>query len=140
MAKKIPADNATFRYLNLNPKGHFAGDCVVRAIAAFLNWDWKRTYESLASRGIKHGYMINDDKNFQSFLAEMGYVKHKQPRFEDGSKYTAGEFCTLLAVPGNTYILRLANHLTFIGPDCRIWDTWDCSKKSVGNYWVKITV
>ena len=132
--KKIP-DNGTFHFSNLNPKGQRAGDCVIRAISAFMRWDWERTYRELAERGIKAGYIVNDDENYQSFLAEKGFEKHKQPRRGNCFKFTAAEFCKEIAEPGKTYLLRLAHHLTFVGPDCKIWDTWDCWFKTVGNYW-----
>lgn len=132
--KKIP-DNGTFHFSNLNPKGQRAGDCVIRAISAFMRWDWERTYRELAERGIKAGYLVNDDENYQSFLAEKGFEKHKQPRRGNCFKFTAAEFCKEIAEPGKTYLLRLAHHLTFVGPDCKIWDTWDCGFKTVGNYW-----
>ena len=132
--KRIP-DNGTFHWSNLNPKGQRAGDCVIRAISAFLHRSWEITYSELAERGIKHGYLVNDDDNYQAFLAEKGFMKKKQPRRGDGSKYTAEQFCKEIAEPGKVYLLRLAHHLTYVGPDCKIWDTWDCGFKSVGNYW-----
>lgn len=132
--KRIP-DNATFHFFNLNPKRNGAGDCVIRSISAFLHWDWETTYRALADRGIKTGYLINDDENYQSFLAEKGFEKKRQPRRGNGNKYTALEFCREIAEPGKTYLLRLAHHLTFVGPDRKIWDSWDCGDKTVGNYW-----
>lgn len=132
--KKRP-DHETFHWVNLNPKGNAAGDCVVRAICAFLHWDWEKTYKELAEHGLKTGYIINDDENYQTFLSAKGFEKKKMPKRGDGSKYTATEFCKEIAQPGHEYVLRLANHLTFVGPDCRIWDCWDCGYKSVGNYW-----
>ena len=136
MAKcKRKPDNETFHWVNVNPKGVRAGDCVIRAISAFLHWSWEKTYEMLAVRGMRTGYVINDDENYQSFLADKGFAKQKQPRRGDNTKYTASEFCKEIAKPGHIYVLRLANHLTFVGPDCKIWDTWDCGHKSVGNYW-----
>jgi len=136
MAKcKKLKDSQTFHWFNPNPKGNAAGDCVVRAISAFLHWDWEKTYRELAEHGIKTGYIINDRENFTLFLFEKGFLKQRMPKREDGTKYTVTEFCKELAKPGHIYVCSLANHLTFIGPDCSIWDTWDCGEKSVGNFW-----
>lgn len=134
--KKLP-DHETFHFFNLNPFGKRAGDCVIRAVSAFLQLGWETTYRELADNGIKNGYIVNDDENYQMYLAQKGYEKHKQPRKPNGNKYTAQEFCKEIAKPGHEYVLRLANHLTYVGPDRRIWDTWDCCYKTVGNYWEK---
>lgn len=134
--KRIP-DTDTFHFLNVNPKGVRAGDCVVRAMSVFLDWSWETTYQELANLGMKTGYIINDDENYQSLLSELGFKKQRQPRKIVGLKYTAAEFCMDIAETGKMYLLRVANHLTVVGPDKRIWDTWDCGYKTVGNYWVR---
>lgn len=134
--KRIP-DTETFHFLNVNPKGVRAGDCVVRAMSVFLDSSWIATYRSLANLGMRTGYIINDDENYQHLLAQLDFKKQRQPRKAGGTKYTAAEFCKEIAETGNFYLLRLANHLTVVGPDRRIWDTWDCGYKTVGNYWVR---
>ena len=135
-AKRIP-DNRTFHFLNVNPKEQKTGDCVIRAVAAFMGWTWERTYREMAEHGIRNGWMLNSDENIESFLLAQGFKKQKQPRRDDRTKYTASEFCKELAKPCRTYLLRLAHHLTYVGWDSKIWDTWDCGYKTVGNWWMK---
>jgi hypothetical protein len=91
----------------------------------------------LSERGYCNGQMMNWPDNYIGYLKEEGYEKQRMPRRDDNTKYTAREFCQEIAKPGHYYVLSLANHLTFVGPDCRIWDTWDCGYKTVGNYWVR---
>ena len=97
--KKIP-DNGTFHFSNLNPKGQRAGDCVIRAISAFMRWDWERTYRELAERGIKAGYIVNDDENYQSFLAEKGLRNTNNPVAETVSNSRRPNFARKLPNPG----------------------------------------
>ena len=134
--KKRP-DGDTFHFYNVNKYGLAAGDCAIRAISGFLGKKWEEVYSDLFKRGLRTGYMINDTENFVGYLKEQGYYKQRQPRRNDRTKYTAREFCQEIAQPGHYYVLSLANHLTFVGPDCRIWDTWDCGYKTVGNYWIR---
>lgn len=132
--KQVP-DTDTFHWSNVNPKGRRTGDCVIRAIAAFLNQSWEDTYRELAEFGIKHATAMNCPEAYIPYLRSKGYEKQKQPRTVWGSKYTGKEFCCQIAKPGACYVITMANHLTFVGPDCRIHDIWDCGEKCVGNYW-----
>lgn len=136
MAKlKVTPDNETFHWNNVNPKNRRTGDCVTRAIAAFLGQSWEQTYRELAEYGLKHATAMNCPETYVPFLASKGYEKHKMPRTACGTKYTGKEFCRKIAEPGTCYVVAMANHLTFIAPDCRINDIWDCGDKCVGNYW-----
>lgn len=138
MAKmKVIPDNETFHFHNENPKGRCTGDCVTRAISAFLEQTWKDTFMELAVYGCKRATDMDCPETYGPYLEMKGYEKQKMPRRFGGKRYTAAEFCKELAEPGKRYILSLAGHLTYIGPDCRIYDTWDCGAKCVGNYWVR---
>lgn len=119
---------------NNNPKNKKTGDCVIRAIATATNSSWEYVYSKLAELGIKQGLMINDSKNWQKYLESLGYIKQKMPRRPDGTRYTLEEFATELAEENKIYIVKLAGHLTVI-KNKNLIDTWNCSYKSVGNYW-----
>ena len=56
------------------------------------------------------------------------------PKHKDNSRYTVKEFIDELAKPKGTYIISIANHLTLV-INKKLVDIWDCSRKSVGNYW-----
>ena len=139
---KIPEwrkDNGRFIFHNENPKGLLsAGDCVIRALAFGLSVGldkiitWDEVYEGLYEIGFELKDVPNSDRVYREFMKRLGFEKRKQPRRMDGSKYTAEEFSE--AYYEGTYIISLANHLSVVY-DGRIYDTWNCSHKSVGNFW-----
>ena len=57
------------------------------------------------------------------------------PRRSDRTRYTLEEFATEIAEENKIYLVRLAGHLTVI-KNKNLIDTWNCSYKSVGNYWI----
>lgn len=120
---------------NNNPKNKKTGDCVIRAIATATNSSWEYVYIKLAELGIRKGLIINDPNNWQKYLEILGYEKQKMPRRSDRTRYTLEEFATEIAEENKIYLVRLAGHLTVI-KNKNLIDTWNCSYKSVGNYWV----
>lgn len=121
-----------FTKLNVNPKGRKTGDCVVRAIAKAMNQSWEDTLCDLHKVALKHYAMPNDKCTYDKYLTANGWTKEKMPRFSDNTRYTVKEF--LNENPKGTFILSVAHHLT-VAIDGELFDTWNCSSKSVGNYW-----
>ena len=124
-----------FIEFNINPKNKITKDCVIRAIATATNKTWESVYRELAELGIKKGLMINDRNNWKAYLKNLGYEKQNMPRREDRTRYTLEEFCDELAEDNQIYIVKVANHLTVV-KEKSLYDTWNCSRKSVGNYWI----
>lgn len=124
-----------FIQFNINPKNKITKDCVIRAIATATNKTWESIYRELAELGIKKGLMINDRNNWKAYLKNLGYEKQNMPRREDRTRYTLEEFCDELAKTNVTYIVKVANHITVV-KNKDLYDTWNCSRKSVGNYWI----
>ena len=120
---------------NANPKGRKTTDCVIRAICTALNISWKDCYISLVEFSIKQGLMCNDKRAYTTYLKAKGYEMQKMLRRKDNTRYTVKEFIDEIADPKAIYILSIANHLTTV-KDKALLDTWNCSRKSVGNYWV----
>ena len=120
---------------NANPKNRKTSDCVIRALCTALNNSWKDTYISLVDFSIKQGLMCNEKRAYTSYLKAKGYEIQKMPKRKDNTRYTVREFVDEIAESKSTYILSIANHLTVV-KDKVLLDTWNCSKKSVGNYWV----
>ncbi len=120
---------------NNNPKNKKTGDCVIRAIAFATNNSWTNTYKELSELGIKNSLILNDTKNWRMYLKKLGYIQQKMPRRYDNTRYTVDEFCKELAKDNITYIIKIAKHITVV-KDKDLYDTWDCSSKSVGNYWI----
>jgi len=119
---------------NMNPKGIKAGDCVIRAIAYSLDQTWEETYDDLCKLGMKMKRMPNEKQVYEKYLEQKGWVKHKQPRTSFNTKYTVFEFIEYQME--RKAIISVANHLTCVD-NFELVDTWDCSRKSIGNYWTK---
>ncbi len=130
---KMRKSKGRFIYENLNPKNlKSAADCVVRAIAKGIDSDWETVYQSLSLLGLKMKDMPNSDRVYRKYLEQRGYAKERQPRKSNNTKYTLEEF-----VEKNSkgrFIVSLANHLTVV-IDGKVYDTWNCLHKTVGNYW-----
>ena len=120
---------------NANPKGKKTGDCVIRAICTALNEKWEDTYKGMLDIALKTGYAISCKENYTKYLSAKGYDIQKMPRRKDNTKYTVKEFADELADRNKIYVLNLANHVTII-KNKNLYDLWNCSKKSVGNYWI----
>lgn len=143
-----------FTYKNMNPKNRITGDCVIRAIALALEQDYNKTLKEIVEVQLKTGYMIDTKECYGRYLESKGWIKCKQPRWYDNTKWTGREFCDKLQqylgdheVEGAEWdcgvIIEpriIANigghHLTAI-IDGKITDHWDCSRGTIGNYWIK---
>ena len=121
---------------NNNPKNRKTADCVVRAISLALDKSWEDVYLSMVNFGLKQGLVFNDKRNVKKYLEKYVYLKTEpMPRRNDNTRYTLEEFADELAQTNKTYIVSVAKHLTVV-KNKKLFDTWDCSKKSVGNYWI----
>ena len=124
-----------FTYYNRNPKGKLRGsDCVARAISTATGMSWETVIRDITELGIKLGSVFNEKSTYAKWLELNGWVKMPQPRKINNTKYTLAEFLKLC--PKGIYIVNLANHLTVV-EDGIVYDTWDCTRKTVGNYWTK---
>ena len=123
-----------FQKKNTNPRGQKQPDCVIRAIAEATKQDWYKVYDSLCEVGRFHASTPTSKEVYQGYLYLQGWTKQRMPRFPDNTRYTVREFAD--AYPRGTFIISIANHLTCV-VDSTLIDAWDCSHKSVGNYWIK---
>jgi len=126
----------SFKNFNVNPKNRKTTDCVIRAIATATRQEYDKVVLDLAQMQIKTGYDMSDKKCYEKYLISLGWVKHKQPRKIDGSKYLVGEIDDLV-YPHQTAIISLAHHLT-VKDFYDIVDIWDCRHKTIGNYYTLI--
>ena len=150
MIKKIPANTPTFQYYNANPKDKRSSDCVLRAIALATGKSWDELLDDLVTYSHKYKEMPNDTKCYSKYLEDLGFIKMSQPRKEDNTKYTGSEFCEWLNKHGKGPRVIVAHigaqHIAAIVPDInqenkksryKIHDTWNCSRRCVGTYWMK---
>ena len=128
----------SYNKFNVNPKGHKTGDCAVRAIVGTTGMTYEEAIDRCAYWAKKKCYGITDKQTVELVLKECGWVKMKQPRRWDGTKYTVGEMDEILTHQQmlEGVLITVANHHTCITGGV-VQDIWDCRKKSVGNYYVK---
>ena len=143
--QKYP-DTTTFHYHNQNPRGRMTTDCVIRAISVAAEIPYKQVVMDLAALQCDTGYDDGDVKLYDLYLRQLGFVKHKQPRKEDNTKYTGAEWCKLIQddfewVMNSDKLARIVaniggNHVVAI-VDGQVWDIWNCTHKTIGNYWIR---
>lgn len=133
MAAEYRKSKGCFIFHNENPRGLLrSNDCVIRAIAKATGKDWDEVFEQLAIIGLELKDVVNSKPVYDKYLQQLGYPMQKQPRKSNNTKYTAAEFAKKFNK--GRYVISLANHLSVV-VDGKIYDTWNCSDKSVGNYW-----
>lgn len=147
--EKYP-ETSTFHFFNANPHNRFTGDCVTRALSVALQIPYNQCVMEQAEMQCKTGFDSADPKGMAKYLESKGWVKHPQPRKQDGTKYTGKEWCQLLEEDilrevwqgGDRMIANIGGHHTIaiindIGSHCKVWDTWDSTDGCIGNYWTK---
>ena len=138
--QKYP-DSFVYHYHNANPKGRITADCVIRAISTALNQDYNETLNELCQLQMETGYMLNDKKCYEKYLDMKGWIKCKQPRKIDGTKYTGHEFCSSGIIKklqlGKRIVAHIGGHHLVAIIDGRVWDTWNSTGGCIGNYWIK---
>lgn len=148
--EKYP-ETDVFHFHNENPKGKYTTDCVIRAIALATGVTYNQVTRDLARMQCETGYDMSEPRTYGKYLERMGWVKHNQPRKDDGTKYTGADFCVWLSVNkrkdyGNIVANIGGHHVAAIVPTCagdgindrfKVCDTWDSTGGCIGNYWVK---
>lgn len=141
--QKYP-DTEFFHYFNANPKKRITGDCTFRAIATAMEKPWEDVVMEMAEMSCRTGYAINDKKGIERYLAEQGWVKHKQPKWNGTLKFTGDMFCLNIQdgaefehLQGKNIIANIGGHHITCIKNAKIHDIWDCTGKCIGNYWTK---
>lgn len=128
-------DTATFHFYNANPHNRITGDCSIRAVCTGLDIPYYDCLDNLVEMSKKKGYSVQSKENVCKFLSDKGYEMRKQPRKDDGTKYTGIEFCKYIAQKGKRYIANIGgNHMVAIVGK-KIYDIWNSSDGCIGNYW-----
>lgn len=142
-------DTNVFHFYNANPKNRYTDDCVIRAITNALDQTYEETYKEMFELSLSNYYSIYSQENIDRYLESKGWIKHKQLRKSDNTKYTGKEFCKYfqdhIAYLGQSIIANIGGqHMVCIKEvysaptrDVKIHDIWDCSDCCVGNYWTK---
>ena len=129
---KIPNDTDTFKYYNANPKNKHTGDCTIRAICTALEQPYEQTVKELVELWLKTGYEMTDSRCFNKYLELKGWIKNRQPRKADNTKYTGKEFVKIFK---GTCVANIGGNHTVCIKNGKILDIWDSTNGCIGNYW-----
>ncbi len=139
-------DTDVFKYYNANPKGRITSDCIARALSTVLGEDYNIVVRELAEVQCKQGYDSSSKECLAKYLETKGFIKMKQPRRVDRTKYSGREFCEALQ-NGDTHfnvdsdnkriLASIGGHHVVAIIHYKILDIWDSSNKCIGNYWVR---
>lgn len=142
-------DTQTFHFYNANPKNRFTEDCVLRAVSTGLQEDYNKVLMEMAELQTKTGHAFDGNKGVEKYLLQKGWVKCKQPKKQNGTKYTGEEFCETLqndevfeapcgyACIGNNIIANIGSHHIVAIIRGKVWDTWNSTNGCIGNFYIK---
>lgn len=126
---------------NVNPKNKKTSDCVIRAIAEVTGVPYATVLLDLANLQVQTGYDLSDKRCYEKYLDAKGFMKFKQPRKPDSTKYLVGEIDKVLEgtkmVAQRSILISMAGHLTAV-TEGSIKDIWDCRTKTISNYYIKL--
>ena len=134
--EKYP-ETRTFHYYNANPKNRITGDCRIRAIAVACEVPYNKVVMDLAKIQCETGYDQCTNQGIDILLKQYGWIKHKQPRKADNTKYTGKEFCQRIAKKNIRYVANIGGHHVVAIVNCKVYDIWDSTDGCIGNYWTK---
>ena len=131
---KIPQNTNAFTFYNANPKGKITCDCVARAVCTALDESYEKILREMFEIQIKTGYEYTDVKCIDKYLQSKGWIKMKQPRKSNNTKYTGKEFVKYFK---GTCVANIGGHHTVCIKDGKVLDIWDSTDGCIGNYWIK---
>ena len=132
-------ETKSFKFYNRNPKGRFTGDCMTRAVSLATGMDYGLALLGIAAWEAK----TCESDGYAPLLESIGWRKQKQPRKENGKKYTGAEFCRWLDAHGfkGGVVAHIGgHHMVAIMPTesgYKVHDIWDSTGGTIGNWWVK---
>lgn len=86
-----------YKNLNVNPKGRKTGDCSTRALVACLGLRYDDVLDLQLKFVKKYYYDFTSRQCVEKILSDFGYVKMKQPKKPDGTKYRVNEIDKILS-------------------------------------------
>jgi|SRR5690606_29910674 len=124
-----------FEKRNVNPKNKKTGDCVIRALTIATEQPYEVVRDELFELMKKTGYSMDSKQNYERYLKQKGWIKHKQPRKSNGKKYKVAEIDKFIE-QNERVVISIANHLTAT-ENGKIIDLWDCRSYTILNYYTK---
>lgn len=134
-------ETSTFHYHNANPKNRITGDCRIRAISVACEIPYNQVVMDFAKIQCETGYDQCVGQGIDILMKQYGWIKCKQPRKADNTKYTGEEFCRLIQrsrkPEWKRIMANIGGHHEVAIIDGKVWDTWDSTDGCIGSYWVK---
>lgn len=118
-----------------NGKTIKAGDCVIRALSKALNQSWEDIYRDLCEIGLKKHRMPNDRVVWGEYLKKKGWIKCSEPRNWDNTRMTVE--AAVKYIKNKVLIINAGNLHVTCAIDGDVYDTWNCSKKTMHTYWIR---
>lgn len=141
--EKYP-ETSTFHYFNANPKKRITGDCRIRAISMACEVPYNQVVMDLAKVQCETGYDQCEKQGIDILMKQYGWVRHKQPRKYDNTKFTGKEFCEHLvdelyieAKATERIVAHIGGHHIVAIINGKVWDIWDSTRGCIGCYWTK---
>lgn len=128
-----------------NPCNNYIGDCVVRAISGVMDISWSDAIDLLSSA---NETTVNAREIYPKILEQNGFVYHK-PIIRGGRHLDGKSFCNemhkiyhngerIFAHVGRSHVAAIIPvHCGDGDTTYKIIDSWDSSKRTIGDYWVK---
>ena len=128
-----------YEYDNVNPKGKFGGDCVVRAIANALDQSWEQTVREMTELGIKKGFLIDDQHLYPKYLESKGFRQMQEPRDDNNKKLTVKQWLKQReGYTVRTIVANVGSHHVCCIKNGKVHDIWNSSTQTMHKYWVKL--
>lgn len=123
-----------FRYYNMHPRRLSVDDCTKRSISLTTGIPYREVQRGMNEHkkitGVKLFY---DNPNPRSYMENvLKFPRVAVPKKKDGTRPTVEEFAN--SNPHGRYVVSVSGHWTAC-VDGIIYDTWDCSKKTVLSYY-----
>ena len=128
-------ETPTFHFHNANPRGKNANDCVARAISVALSQSWEDTIREMTELGIKLGYAFNEDKLVDRYLRDKGWERYNEPRDANNKKISVNQFIKKPGGNKGVIIAKVGSHHVSVIVEGCVWDTWDCTNRTMHVYW-----
>ena len=125
-----------YKYSNENPLNRYTDDCVIRAISVATGKSWDETLDELVEIAHEVKTVPNNRDCYEVYLQKNGFIRCKQPRKDDNTKYRGWEFLDKIK-KDDIILCHIGTHHIVAVKNKKIWDIWDCSYDCVGIYWIK---
>lgn len=136
MKSKKRKDTKYIHFFNANPDDKLTGDCVIRAISVAVDKTWDETLDNLVELSHKVKSVPNNKDCYIKYLEQNGFIRCKQPRKNDNTRYRGYEFLDKIKKK-DIIVCHMGTHHLSVIKNKKFWDTWDCTNDCVGIYWIK---